>query len=162
MDFERLKRLLYISVVPVCFTLAGGYLLIRGLLNYQLGYAANGWPTTNGTITASSVNEDDRGDETTYHAAVQYAYSVHAEDFTNDKIYAGYAGSSNRATALAIAKKYEVGKSISVLYNPDSPANSVLEPGIGVSTYIMIVFSLPFVFIGGGLLRHLPTEWRQK
>ena len=162
MDFDRLKWLLYISVFPVCFTLVGGYLLIRGMLDYQLGYAANNWPATTGTITASSVAEDDHGDETTYLALVLYTYSVDAKDFRNDEIYAGYGGSSNKATALAMANKYAVGNSVSVLYNPDSPANAVLESGIGISTYIMILFSLPIVFIGGALLRLLPAEWRQK
>lgn len=134
-------------------------MLVSGIRNYQRGAAANYWPKSFGTVTASRVAEDDGGDHTTYAATVTYDYSVDSRRFTASTIFSGYSGSSDRARAEWYAKKYPAGASVTVLYDPAKPEEAVLEAGIGVSTYLTIVVSLVFLFLEGRLLVLLPDEW---
>ena len=87
-----------------------------------------------------------------YAAAIRYDFEV------EDKTYAGNRislSSENSKTSSArevkkVLQKYSLGKPVMVYYDPDLPANAVLETGADILTYI--IYFAPFLLVFFGIL----------
>ena len=87
-------------------------------VNLQKKKAAQKWPSTPGTIKASSINGTGE-DET---ANVQYSYSVDGKVYQSHRI-----GFLTTGTPLQLLRRYPSGKAVEVFYDPADPASSVLQ-----------------------------------
>jgi len=111
------------------------------------------WPTASGTILDSSMeahhNRDEDGDiKTTYGASIQYKYLVDGQEFQgNRRTFTNVRTSSVRNTEK-ILERYPLGSSVDVFYDPDDPSSSVLEPGVGAGTYILLAVAIGFFIFG--------------
>lgn len=116
-------------------------------IGWKRGNASMYWPTTQGDIVQSVVQRDS---EARFFPQVQYTYSVAGERFQSDTItYRGH--SLDLATAESYTARYPVGSRVTVYYDPDCPAISLLEPGVRRGAYVggaVVLFVLFAVGIG--------------
>ena len=117
-----------------------GFALLAALLLFGFQRAAartRAWPTVAGQIVSSGVHEFHELEQnqhasrwqTLYRPEVTYSYELSGVRYTGDKVnMGGTVSASTDALARRVAAKYPVGVAVEVHYNPDNPADSVLEP----------------------------------
>jgi hypothetical protein len=80
----------------------------------------------------------------------RYSYTVNGVNYTGDR-YRCWTVASNDGSAEGIVKDHPVGTPVTVYYNPDDPAASVLRTGIEGSDLYLAVLLTPFniIMLGG-------------
>ena len=132
-----------------------------------LSSASLGWPTVNGRITSSAVIEewieDKRSDNDNsnvnrkkiprYQVDLRYAFRVGKRDFVGVNPNWGWTGVyGRRDTAEQEAGRYQQGQTVTVHYDPQHPANAVLEPSSQGGTFAPLVFGAIAAVVGSVLL----------
>lgn len=118
---------------------AGYYFTRKGWRGVRDAQASTRWPTTYGKILSMMVEEQKPMDtrlgggshRSDYRPVLKYSYTL------NEKTYGGEHRRfdddvivySSYEKAKAAVADYPVEKTVLVYYDPDNPANSVLEPG---------------------------------
>jgi hypothetical protein len=138
--------------------------LICGLLFAVIGYfvaftfgkpildnakASRDWPSVPGVITRSAVATKRSDGKTMYSSDVVYRYQVEGRELTcNSVFFGGNTSSSNSAAAYNVTGRYPEGAEVDVYYEPENPANAVLEPGTRWQSYIVFGIGLVFLIVG--------------
>ncbi len=128
-------------------------ILIKFGVDIRKGYKSRKWPTAEGSIVDSEMeahqSRDEDGDiRTTYGATIQYKYLVDGQELQgNRRTFSNVRTSSVRNTEK-ILERYPLGSSVDVFYYPDDPSSSVLEPGVGLTTYILLIVVIGFLVFG--------------
>lgn len=142
---------------------------ITGAFDVFIGYniwrqmQAESWPTVAGEVTRSEVESSSDSDGTTYSAEISFRYEVSGQPYEADTWRFGAWGSSDSSEARDVVKRYPVGQSVEVRYNPDDPASAVLEAGVQGMDLFLLLFMTPFnmVMLGFwyvGLAKLLPRR----
>jgi len=107
------------------------------------------WPATQGKIVLSAVTETTTTDNsndgtwterTFYFPKVRYEYSVLGKTYTGDRIAFGASkGFSTIAGAEKVLERYPEDATVTVYYNPNNPADAVLEREMRGGTSLLIV-----------------------
>ncbi|MGD9128423.1 MAG: DUF3592 domain-containing protein [Planctomycetia bacterium] len=129
---------LFVSV----FYVVGFALLGYGGWQWKKSTEAGSWPTTAGTITASSIEVHSDSDGDAYKVNVEYAYRVGGVEYVGDRLAFGYVSSSGRKVHEAILKKLEEAKQVEVRYDPADPQNAVLSFGMHRSIRLILAFAI--------------------
>jgi uncharacterized protein DUF3592 len=120
-----------------------GFALLAALLIYAVQHRARrmlGWPTAPGRIDSSGVHEFEAlsGDgasqrwTTHYRANVIYSYEVGGIRYTGDKSgTTGRVSSNIPALVRRGAQRHAAGGAVAIHYNPNNPAESILDPRTG-------------------------------
>ena len=88
-----------------------------------------------------------------YQVDLRYAYRVAQRDFVGINPNFGWGGIYGRSElAESAADQYRVGQAVTVYYDPQHPANSVLEPSARAGTYAPLVFGTISAIVGAALL----------
>ena len=122
---------------------------------YEASLTRN-WPSTEGTITSSSVEASSSGKRTRYGIKVRYAYRVGEREFTSDQLSAIGTPSHLRhsfrgAAEEQLAREFVVGMKKTVYYNPAKPERAVLEHQMSVVGYAWAMLPLSIAALGGHL-----------
>lgn len=126
--FEHFSRLFFGIIFPL-FAIYSVFALRRA---WKHGKASEQWPTIEGTILESRVEYD--GDN--YNLRIRYRYNVLFEIFEGDAVtYRGFSG--DKRTLEGYVEKYPEQSKVLVYYDPADPENSVLEPGVDSSSYVL-------------------------
>lgn len=142
------QKMLYF-VVPPGFIIAGAIMLWYGWREARWAKESPSWPTSTGRIEHSRADSRSDADGRIYHFAdVRYSYSAGSEPMTGERVAFGMALSQRHYHACATAKKYPVGRTVTVYYNPNDPRISCLEPGDAGSLWYLPLFGL-WMMIGG-------------
>jgi Protein of unknown function (DUF3592) len=160
--------------VPMfAFALPGAAILVAilGVTSFvrtrRLASASTRWPSVSGTVTTSSVVEEqieDDGDNDNstrrmvyrYQIDLRYAYRVNARDYVGTSAGFGWTAIyGEREGAETAAGRYAPGDNVPVYYDPDHPATAVLEPDNRQGSFAPLVFSAIFAVAGGGILAFL-------
>jgi len=109
--------------------LAGLGLLVKGTRDRIKANRARYWPTASGKVLESRLREVNDSEGRTWAVYILYEYWAQGETRRSDvwRLEAGsssFTGSMNKVLA-----RYPVGSSVMVYYNPDAPADAMLEPG---------------------------------
>jgi hypothetical protein len=126
----------------------GIYLIMFGMRSKKKAEESQGWPATNGTITATevkrSVNRDDDGHESyAYYPAVEYTYQVGTQTFTSKRLgFGGILAQKDPSVAQKAIQRYPVGGPVTVYYDPAKPSDAVLERQAGGLKWALVVGSL--------------------
>lgn len=104
------------------------------------------WPSTLGSVTASYLERRASGKNgSTNYPVVHYAYQVGRQPYQGRKIAPGpEVGGSGAAKVVA---RYPVGAQVMVFYNPQDPADAVLErkaPAQWLFLLILVIFDVTF------------------
>ncbi len=147
-------------VFGLAFAVIGLLLVIFGIVKLVQAGASSSWPSVKGTVVSCKVQKGDskgrggrRGRKnrrsSRYYASVSYEYSVDGKQDVGDKISYGTVGGT-RAKANEKAKQYAQGSQVDVYYNPDNPADAVLEAGQKASIYTLPGVGAFFAMLGSG------------
>jgi hypothetical protein len=113
--------------------------------------AAETWPTATGRVISSEVVEEESTDReggttTWYNPVVAYAYSAGGRELTGRRLRFGNYRSASRKKAEAAIARYPAGATPAVRYNPEDPAECVLETRKPSPLYlIMALFGFLFI-----------------
>jgi len=110
----------------------GLFALIRGSVHYRTGKASATWPAVEGQVVVATVDKSDSTDSdgmTTrrYSPRVVYSYTIGANNTAAIRSVGTWTYPSHARDAAKL--KHQTGQRVSVYYNPDNPAQAVLEPG---------------------------------
>lgn len=119
--------------------------------------ASEDWPTVTGVVIESDVearqdrdrNGNGNRSSTTYKAIVVYDYTVDGKEYSSGRIWFGSdISTSDQAQMRNIVKGYPTGSDVKVYYNPDDPAEAVLQPGVFFTSYFLLIFGGVFAVVG--------------
>lgn len=126
------------------------------------------WQPVQGTIVYSDVAKDIRSSRShlryenffsdmTYFQTVEYSYRVNGKEYVNDVYRRGDSKMSvlTREAAQEARLQFKTGSPITVYYDPQSPANSVLDPNYEEHSFLFAVSLLTGAI--GGILWLLAT-----
>lgn len=120
------------SIIPFVAIFGGLFYFLRkrGQQMQSLNLASQTWPSTTGTVVKSRV-EVSGGEHTSVSPRVVYEYEVRGTKYQSDRIKAGDSlmrvQTGGSRTAYDTVDRYPEGKTVTVYYNPDNPAESALE-----------------------------------
>jgi len=108
------------------------------------------WPTVAGEIVRSRVvNSRNSDGDKMYSAEIEYRYEVDGQEHKSNRVaFGGDGSSSSTSMAKKVTRRYPVGKTVDVYYDPDLPADSVLETGTSWSSYMVFGIGMAFLLIG--------------
>ena len=108
--------------------------------------ASKKWPTASGTITASAL-ERLPDSKRRYRAAVQYAYRTGGKDYQASRVFWG--GSEGREKHMAsVVETYPTGAKVRVHYDPNDPAEAVLDPIQNTGSRQLALYALAMITLG--------------
>lgn len=142
----------FMSLVFVCLVLGMIYYL---LVSIPKAIRANYFPTVLGKITNSEVSTPivgvgrESGDRIqTFTLDITYKYVVNGKTYSSKKRRWHEVQSSFHRYHDSIARKYPLGKSVTVFYNPKNPNIAVLEPGLGLGALTgLFLFTSSIAFL---------------
>jgi hypothetical protein len=106
------------------------------------------WPKVPGTVGESRVERQWAGTKVEYLPHVLYRYSVANQGYTGTRIRLNEIRSTQQHDAEAVVAQFPVGSAVTVFYNPRSPGDSTLEPGVTWRAYAMLVMPAFMVVLG--------------
>lgn len=120
------------------FCALGILALAGGMQKVWRGWASASWPTVPGEVVFTRVGShvqapsgQDGGNSTSYSPEFVYQYNVAGRKHVNNVRRFGGVQGAGEEWARDIARRYPMGKKVSVAYFPTDPDVSVLEPGNG-------------------------------
>jgi uncharacterized protein DUF3592 len=108
--------------------------------------ASKRWPVSPGTVTASALEKSPQG-RWRYRAAVQYRYRVGGKDYQSNRIFWGGNEGSRKHMELVIAA-YPQGSKVSVHYDPQNPAEAVIDPAQNAGSKPLVLYAVAMVALG--------------
>ncbi len=147
-----------ITVVLVGCLVFGVYLTQCGLHSLEVVLDSKSWPATDGVITSSSVKmfvteikENGRvvpnKQSRSYSPAIEYQYTVDGLTLKGRRVSIEDASIGTKDSAQMIVDQYPLHKAVTVSYQPEQPANAVLEPGNWLGTYRWFLPGAAFLLI---------------
>ena len=145
--------------------LVGVVLVYGGARTVVRAHQSANWPTTDATITSSSVETiRARRGGVRFHPEVHYQYSVAGTPYSGTVISFGGNDAGSLPDAQRVTHHYASGHHVPVHYEPDDPSVSCLEVGnAGIPSYVLALGGLALTVIAvWGLLDMLRAERREK
>ncbi len=142
MDNPPVKSVIAVFALFIALSLAW---LVFGAIGFHKAVVSQGWPVTDGTVVSAQVVRPS-GKSTKYIAEIGYSYQVNGKEYTSKNFKATSArGTSGWAKELVAL--HPVGSMVSVHYNPDKPADAVIEPGLQSDNYWMTLAPLLVIIL---------------
>ncbi len=127
----------WIQIFILCIII-GICLLGVGFYFQQKAAAIEKWPDITGkvisakvveSISEKSLRRNDGASEATlsYYPVIEYEYTVKNRKYTSERLSLSVDQKSSPRYLEPILKKYTPGTTVKVYYNPDDPADAVLE-----------------------------------
>ncbi len=116
--------------------------------------ASKKWPRASATVTASAVEKSPEH-RWRYRAALQYSYRVGGKDYQSSRVFWG--GNEGRQKHMAsVVETYPAGGKVRVFYDPENPAEAVLDPiqhtgSRQVALYALAMITLGLFTVTGGI-----------
>jgi hypothetical protein len=115
----------------------GLVLLLNSTRSKKKAGASQQWPGVPGSIVVSEVRQssstdDDGHTSYSYYPHVEYSYAVLGQQYSGKQVsFGGVVGTGNPKNAQVMIAKYPLNSPITVYYNPQNPAEAVLERAAG-------------------------------
>lgn len=145
-------------------TLLGLALMGYGVRNIIDARKSNSWPTVEGEITRSVMTEKlDDDSRTRYTLHINYDYTIDRSRFTGkrfkgDRIEFVSPDYHDREEAESVLGRYPLGEKVTVYYDPEHPAKSVLVPGNWAGNIPLIAAGLLFFGLGALFIMMMVSE----
>jgi hypothetical protein len=108
--------------------------------------ASRQWPTSSGTITASTL-EKSLDSKRRYRAAVRYRYRVGGKDYESNRVFWG--GNEGREKSMAsVVGFYPAGRKVKVFYDPQNPAEAVIDPIQNAGSRPLVLYAMGLMTLG--------------
>jgi hypothetical protein len=155
---------LFAFALPAIAILVAAFSVVSFARGRRLASASARWPTVSGTITTSSVIEEEIEDDShndksiirrtrRYQVDLRYAYQVGKRDFVGTTGNWGWTPIFGlREQAETLAGKYRQGEPVTVYYDPAQPSPAVLEPDGRQGSMAPLIFAAIFAIAGAVML----------
>ncbi len=129
-----------------------GWFVADAIRKLRWAQASEEWPTAEGKVVTSKVEDTRTRFGTTHKLDMQFEYTVQDEKYTGRTVT--YKPYQHGYSAMRdITKRYPRGKKVRVSYHPQRPSVAVLEPGAAsgntVMASVMAGALALWVFFGG-------------
>ena len=141
--------------------LVGAGLLIYALKNRHKAAASAAWPQATGRVISANIEQrishGKHGTHHYYEPVIEYEYNVAGTAFHSNRLAFGSV-SGGRGRAEQTLARYAPGLTVVVYYNPENPAEAVLEREAKGGLLPIIIgvmfmgFGLIFGCVAGGLM----------
>jgi hypothetical protein len=128
---KRRSRSLTAKVLAV----AGAAMILYGAIVLYRGLRSIAWPTAQGKIVYSHARS-----ARTPETLLWYEYFVNQQRFMASNYRNGGNVTPFDSVAEAAAKRYPVGRVVTVYYDPSDPAQALLEPGVWWGNFMLPLF----------------------
>ncbi len=135
-----------------------GLILLLIYVNAQmLIIASRNWPSVEGRIESSRVvrrstsSGSGHGTNSSYRPEIKYTYSVMGNNYEGKRIGFGVPIGSFESGAKQVVARYPHGTTRTVYYNPQNPAQAVLERKV-VNNITALIVTIACLLIGIGSL----------
>lgn len=140
------------GLLAVFCLVAGIGVIVFGCTIAMDALASSSWPTTDGLVISTGVDETSSGTGTRrsrgYRPSVRYAYEVDGMRHEGDRISFADEVSKTRSHATLVINRYPVNAAVTVAYDPDDPGTSVLEPGASPASFLVAGFGVAVLALG--------------
>jgi hypothetical protein len=110
----------------------GCVVLLFGVRELYRGWSSLSWSTVQGKVLYSSAR---RGPSS--RTSLWYEYYVGKTRYVADQYRTGGNATPFDDVAIAAARRYPVGRLVTVYYNPANPGEALLEPGVWYGNFVM-------------------------
>lgn len=157
------------GINPLGSFVGGPILVIIGIVifyffggNFRQAHISSSWPTAQGRITHSEMVVDDYGPGSSrrvwYGLDITYDYMVDEQQYSSSHVTAFDVRTNHRTPIEDTVSRYPVGTIVTVYYDPEQPASSLLEPGIKGEVLFTGIVLASFPAVGllaivGGLIQ---------
>jgi hypothetical protein len=108
--------------------------------------ASKKWPQAAGIVTASALEKSPQH-RRRYTAALQYSYRVGGRDYHGSRVFWG--GNEGREKHMAsVVDTYPAGSKVRVFYDPQNPAEAVLDPLQNTGSRQLVLYGLAMITLG--------------
>ena len=114
-----------VALVLMGFGFRGVYWIV---IDGTRGFASRTWPSVSSTILAGTLEESYGRGGREWTPNLTYSFSIDGKKYFGHDIKFPPRRSS-LTSAKATLERYPVGKTVTVYYNPNDPAQACLEPG---------------------------------
>lgn len=144
-------------IFGLLFTGIGLFMLVRGLVQFRTCKASSDWPSTEGQVVLATVDvsvstDDEGGTSRSYAPRVVYTYSFIGQQYTSDQVVIGSSWKYPTRARAEAKLAYRSGQQVTVYYNPDNPAQAVLEPGATRGVWASLIIGIVFTIAGAIVL----------
>ncbi|MFW9778384.1 MAG: DUF3592 domain-containing protein [Candidatus Heimdallarchaeota archaeon] len=142
-------RLIIIIFLLINLPLASLFwIVLSGYKHLKKRYSSFSWPTAEGTIKISYIDQYRDDGVLMYKPTINYSYFVMDSEYHSNKVSLSLITAANwRRFATKKIARYPVGKIVKVYYDPTDPSQAVLEPGFKWYTPIWIIGGILFLAI---------------
>jgi hypothetical protein len=119
------------SLLATLLAFAGIALLLVGAYNLYLGTRSIRWPSVEGRILYSHARIGPHPE-----TLLWYEYHVDNRRYVASKYRNGGNITPFDSVATAAARRYPVGRTVPVYYDPANPQNALLEPGVWWGNFV--------------------------
>ncbi|MBT4523035.1 MAG: DUF3592 domain-containing protein [Halieaceae bacterium] len=134
------------------FLVGAGFLLWSVIPSLYDGWRMQSWLSTSGTLTHAELVASHSDGSTTYRAEARYRYNVSGRQFRHDRVAISNGGdnigSFNEKLGLQLETQHRGNQPVVVYYNPDDPADAVLNREI---RWGLLGFKSTFILVFGGV-----------
>lgn len=149
-------------VIGVAMLIATPIVAFVAYRTYRKGADSVDWPTSDCTITHSSIFKGMRKARNYYLPKIEYRYTVNGQEYHGDRISFVAEFDESQANAEAIAERYPLDSTRKVFYDPADPSSCTLETGTAASgTLLMVFVTLALAAAGGYFVRDALTKGRR-
>lgn len=143
-------------------TLSGGmglFLLLFGFAQQREALALRTWPSTAGEVVSSELRSfrewKENVERTLYRPGVIYRYTVAGREYTSDRYSLGADTAWGTPEVVQkLLERFPVGGAVTVFYNPQAPAEAVLERRVrgGWLIWLLAAGLLLLALVSAGVL----------
>src|SRR5256885_330590 len=126
----------FAQLVGMLFAAIGAGIVAWSLWNLVQAIGSRNWTTTEGIVLVSDLQRSRDSDSgLMYRPKISYQYTANGHEFVASRTRFGQALSlSWSGPAIRTVRQYRPGNPVLVYFDPQDPAEAVLEPGI--SAYV--------------------------
>ena len=153
-----MKKLIVSRLIPSILLISLGILVgSQGVRSIITGFQADAWQSVEGEIIVSKTRSRPRTGTSAWDYSseldITYRYSVNGKEFKGHRvsfhdIQSEASSQKNSRRHRSIKRRYHVGKTVQVHFDPTQPENSVLELGLSGGNWGTVVFGAAFLGVG--------------
>ena len=155
--FTRRKLSIFLPIFTLFWCgLTGAFAVWMGgaILKHQ--DAEKRFQSTQGVVLSSRIEShtttSDGRTSTTYSPEITYRYEVDGKTYTSSQYAYGMGSTSEYGYVSGLVERHPAGKKIPVYYDPDDPAEAILQLEAPAVLYFMLLFLQPFLAVGVGMI----------
>jgi len=143
----------WIAILFGLVFLTGGlsFLFFTVLPDIYDGWRMQSWQSTQAKLLATDLNRNASGNTNTFNASARYEYTLGGKRYTSTRVavadMADNIGDFQKTLARRLRTAFRNRQSITIWYDPQSPANSIINRDI---RWGLIAFNMIFVIAFGG------------